>query len=99
MNEIFIENMINVVKKYPIQKAGVFGSFARGEDVIDSDVDVMIDFKQDANLFINFYDLWDDLETILERKVDLLQYGVLTKSTKQKFRENILKDLKWFYKA
>ena len=94
-----IENIINVVKKYPIQKAGVFGSFARGEDAINSDVDIMIEFKRDANLFINFYDLWDDLETILERKVDLLQYSVLTKSTKQKLRENILKDLKWFYEA
>ena len=35
-----------IFDKYPIKYAGVFGSFARGEEKADSDIDIMIDYHR-----------------------------------------------------
>ena len=47
----------------------IFGSYARGEQRMDSDVDVLVEFN--APIGMRFIDLANDLETILQTKVDL----------------------------
>ena len=58
----------NLLKKYNLEKIGVFGSFARGEKA--NDIDFFIDFE-DYNLR-NLIGLKSDLEKITERKVDIM---------------------------
>jgi len=48
----------------------VFGSFARGEQEEASDVDILVELERPIGLA--FFELWDELENLLGRRVDLL---------------------------
>ncbi len=54
-----------------IQRMGIFGSVARGEQREDSDLDVFIDLK-DADYFV-LCNIHDELEHLCGCKVDLVQ--------------------------
>jgi len=58
----------NLLKKYNLEKIGVFGSFARGENATD------IDFYIDAENYNikNLVNLKKDLEIITEKDVDIM---------------------------
>lgn len=62
----------------PVEKAWLFGSFARNEEANDSDVDVLVklDFSQPIGL--EYVHWWMDLEEKLGRKVDLVCEGTLS---------------------
>jgi uncharacterized protein len=57
-------------KKYPIKTIALFGSFSRKENNENSDIDVMVEFTEPVG--IRFIDLADELENILQHKVDLV---------------------------
>lgn len=74
--------------KYGIESIALFGSCARGEQTVDSDVDILISIKR-PSLFV-LSEITVLLESVLKRKVDL----VSEKSrSRQEFMENIKKDL------
>lgn len=74
--------------KYGIERIALFGSYARGEQTIDSDVDILISIKK-PSLFV-LSEISVLLESVLKRKVDL----VSEKSrSRQEFMDNIKKDL------
>lgn len=56
-------------EKYKAKSIAVFGSYARGEQTEDSDVDTMVEFSEPVGL--KFFGLADFLEDILGIKVDL----------------------------
>jgi predicted nucleotidyltransferase len=58
----------NLLKKYNLEKIGVFGSFARGEKA--NDIDFYIDLE-DYNVK-NLLGLKKDLEVITEKEVDIM---------------------------
>lgn len=63
----------------PVLKAWVFGSFARGEERPDSDIDLLVSFDREnakVGLF-KYCSIILDLEKILNRKVDLVEEGAL----------------------
>jgi len=67
-----LENAIkneNLLKKYNLDKIGVFGSFARGEKN-PKDIDFYID-ADDCDLKSLIY-LRDDLEKLTGKKIDLM---------------------------
>ena len=54
------ESILSVLEKldkerYKINKIGFFGSFAREEATESSDIDIFVDFKDEANVFRNFF--------------------------------------------
>ena len=58
---------------YPVEKAWVFGSYARGEETSKSDVDVMVRFIKDARVSLfDYAGIMIDLEKTLRKKVDLV---------------------------
>lgn len=58
-------------QRYPISYMALFGSVVRPDfDVETSDVDILVDF--DAAIGWEFFDLQDELEVLLGRKVDLI---------------------------
>jgi len=65
-------------KTQPILKAWLFGSFARGEETKDSDVDLLVvyDRSQPIGLF-RYARMHRELEERLGRKVDLVESGTL----------------------
>ncbi len=85
-----------VLKKYPISYAGVFGSFARGEEKSESDVDIMIRLK--PNNTFSLFDLIgveSELAKKIGRKVDL----ATEKSIGRYIRTSVFHDLKSVYET
>lgn len=75
------ENMIKIIAEYfktqPVMKAWLFGSFARGEEHPDSDVDLLVVIDHSRPVGLEFFGMWNDLEEMLDRKVDLVEEGTL----------------------
>lgn len=71
----------NTIKEYfktqPVEKAWVFGSFSRGEEREDSDVDILITLVPGTRLGLKFFAMSLDLERLLNRPVDLVIDGDL----------------------
>lgn len=71
-----LEKMIpiikNVLRKNKVKKAGIFGSYARGEQKRGSDVDILIDPPKGIGWGIVSIEI--ELEDALKKKVDLLTY-------------------------
>jgi predicted nucleotidyltransferase len=65
-------------KTQPVLKAWLFGSFSRGEQRDDSDVDILIlpDKSQHFSLF-TLSGMYEDLKELLGREVDLITEGGL----------------------
>ena len=60
------------ISSYGVRKIGLFGSFVRNSQTAASDIDILIEFKQEEETYRNFINLAYFLEDNLERKVDLL---------------------------
>ena len=59
-------------KKYGVKRIGIFGSYSRGEQRESSDIDVLVEFIDDAMTFDNYMDLKLSLEDHFQKKVDLV---------------------------
>ena len=77
----------DTLQKYKAQIKGIFGSFARGEESEKSDIDVLVDFEEGADLF-DLVGLSLYLEETLKRPVDV----VPTDTIKSDIRSTILKE-------
>jgi uncharacterized protein len=62
-----------VLKKYGVKKAGIFGSYARGEQTKDSDIDIII--SPPKGIGFGFAGIAIKLEEALKKKVDLITYN------------------------
>ena len=64
----------DLCRKYGVQKLELFGSAARGDfDSARSDIDLFYEFDSNpSSLADRFFGLWEDLEKLLGRKVDLV---------------------------
>lgn len=80
--------LVSVLEKYPVARAGVFGSYARGEQQADSDLDVLVEFETQENIFQDYFGLLSELEAVTGLDVDLVEYQLI----KPVLRDNILKD-------
>lgn len=76
-------------QKFGVKRIGIFGSFARGEEREDSDLDVLVVFEEGQKTFDNYMDLKFYLEDLLDREVDL----VTEKSLKPQLKDIIMKDV------
>ena len=65
-----------IFKKYGVKRAAVFGSYARGEQKKNSDIDLLVEMGNKSTFF-DFIGLQMDLEDVLGKKVDLITYNSL----------------------
>ena len=72
--EMNIDKIIALCKKYKVAKLLVFGSILtpRFNDESDVDFSVIFHYEQIPDLFLTFFDFIDELQTLLGRKVDLI---------------------------
>ncbi len=82
----FKPKIIKILKKYGIKKAGIFGSYARGEARKDSDIDLLV--EPAPGMGFSFYGMNLELEDELKRKVDLVTYKFISPYIKK----NILRE-------
>src|SRR5437764_10068354 len=73
------------LRDYGVARFGLFGSFARGQQTDESDIDILIEFEEGRKSFDNFISLAFFLEELLGRKVDLVCRLLLEK---KKTRDN-----------
>ena len=62
--------------RYGVDKVGLFGSFVREQQKKRSDIDILVSFSNEIDLF-DFLDLRDLLQTRLKYKVDLVMESAL----------------------
>ena len=60
------------LQKYGAKKIGLFGSYVRGANKEDSDIDFLVEFEEGKKNYDNFIELAFLLEDIFNKKVDLL---------------------------
>lgn len=82
MNSATKKNIIPVLQGYfatqPIAKAWLFGSYSRGEEGPESDVDILVSFDKGAKISLFKYaNIICQLEELLKQKVDLVEEGTL----------------------
>lgn len=81
-------------KTQPVLKAWIFGSFARGEETPLSDIDILVQFDENARVsLLKHAGMICDLEKILDRPVDI----VPEKALRPRVRESINQDRKLIY--
>ena len=61
--------------RYKVKEIGIFGSYIRGEQREKSDLDILVEFEKPIGL--EFIELAEFLESILEVKVDLVSKGAV----------------------
>jgi len=66
-----------VLKKYNVVRAGIFGSYVRGEQKRNSDVDIVVQLKDKKMSLLGFIKIKNELEKELGKKVDLVEYHVI----------------------
>ncbi len=65
-------------KTQPVLKAWLFGSFARGEQTAESDVDILVEFDKNARVsLMKHAGMIVDLERKLKRPIDIVVNGTL----------------------
>lgn len=60
------------IRTLGVKRIGLFGSFVRGEQNPDSDIDLLVEFEIGRKTFDNFIELSFFLEEVLQNKVELV---------------------------
>lgn len=76
-----------ILKEAGVTRSSLFGSYVRGEQRNQSDIDILVDFPEGKSLF-DFIRLQLKLEDALHKKVDLITYTGI----KPRLRERILSE-------
>jgi uncharacterized protein len=90
MKKILGEHKEELKERYKVKETGIFGSYLRGEQKSGSDLDVLVEFANDANVgLLEFINLENYLSKLLGVKVDLVMKSVL----KPRIGKHILKEV------
>ena len=91
-----IENIIlDYLRPFDLKRLGIFGSFARNEQNANSDIDLLVKFKNTPSL-LQLIKIENDLSKKLGFKVDLITEGSLKNN---RIKAQIKRDLKIIYYA
>lgn len=82
------KQIVPILKKHHVKKAGIFGSYARGEQKKNSDVDILIEVKAVKFSLLDMVRLEREIEGTIGLKVDLLTYHGIN----PRLKDYILKD-------
>jgi len=87
IKKILKEHKKELEEKYHIKSISIFGSYVRGTQTKESDIDILIELKKPITL-IQFIKLEKYLSDLLGLKVDL----VMKKSLKPYIKKQVLKE-------
>jgi predicted nucleotidyltransferase len=80
----------DILKKYKVKRIGLFGSYIRGEQKRNSDIDFLVEFEEPT--FNNFMDLVFSLEDLFSKKVELITNGNLSPY----MQPYVEKEVRWY---
>ena len=67
---------VPILKEAGVTRSSIFGSYVRGENKKNSDIDILVDLPRGRGLF-EYDDLQDKLTEAIGRKVDLVTYDAI----------------------
>ena len=94
ISEKQIDIIINTLKPFRPSKIGIFGSYSRGENTHDSDIDILYSFNSKYNLF-DLVGLQIELQEKLQKEVDLVEFTAIH----PKLQNRILNEAKIVYES
>jgi len=78
MNNALIKILSNFFESQPIDKAWIFGSYARSEENINSDIDILVNFTFGARIsLLKYTHIVNELQELTGKKVDMVENGQL----------------------
>lgn len=90
---------INKIKNFfadkPVKKVFLFGSYARGEADLDSDVDLLIDWDYSKHIGLNYVFWKEEIKQLLHKQVDFVSVDYISPY----LEKNINKDKKLIYEG
>ena len=76
--QTMIREMADYFKTQPVTKAWLFGSYARGEETLDSDIDILVKYDENARIsLLTISHMMGEIEQRIGRRVDLVEEGCL----------------------
>ncbi len=90
VKKILAESKDELKKRYRVKEVGIFGSYVRGEQKEVSDLDVLVEFEEDAKLsLLDVAGLEIELSDLLGVNVELVE----KKTLKPHIGQRILKEV------
>lgn len=86
--EIIRETRPELADRFGVERLGLFGSFVREEEKRRSDIDLLVSFRRDIDLF-EFLDLKEFLQERLHHKVDLVMDSALKPAIGKRIRAEV----------
>jgi uncharacterized protein len=80
---ILKQHMPELARRYKVKSLGMFGSYVRNEQSKRSDLDVLVEFENDAMTLLEFIEVQNYLSDLLGVKVDLVEKSGLRPSIRQ----------------
>ncbi|OQX79821.1 MAG: DNA polymerase subunit beta [Bacteroidetes bacterium 4484_249] len=69
-----------IFAKYGVDRIGLFGSYSKGKQNHNSDIDILIDFNSEQETFDNLMKIYDILESAFENcKIEIVTKNGLSK--------------------
>ena len=89
--EIFRRELPYLINNFGVKKIALFGSFAKGLQTKNSDIDILVELEKPIGL--KFIELAEYIEKLLGRKVDILTSEGVNGIRVKKVAENIKRSL------
>jgi hypothetical protein len=83
MNRTIVNKLSKYFSSQPIERAWIFGSYARSEGKRGSDIDILVNFSPEAKVTLfKYVHIVNDLEALTGKKIDLVEDGQLKQYAK-----------------
>jgi len=89
LSKIIRQNLPKLTQKYNISYLGIFGSYIRGEQKEDSDLDILVEFSREPDL-LEFIGLKQELSEALGVEVDLVMKSALKPRIGKRILEEVV---------
>ncbi|HWB63331.1 MAG TPA: nucleotidyltransferase domain-containing protein [Chitinophagales bacterium] len=77
----FKQELADTLKQFPIKRAALFGSMARGEETAYSDIDILVEPETSLTIF-DILRMESVLEQKFLRKIDIVEFAAIKHSIK-----------------
>lgn len=78
MNQTILNKISIYFSSQPIERAWIFGSYARSEEDKKSDIDILVHFSNENKMtLLKYIHIVNDLQKLTGRKIDLVEDGQL----------------------
>ena len=91
VKELFAQHKEVLRRKYGVKEFGLFGSYARGEQKDISDVDIFVEFEENARIsLLDFVCLENEMSDLLGINVDLVEKASLKPRIGRRILEEVV---------